>query len=85
MSEQSGIKTWAAEVILELKELYSINLGLFPTLKNQVGRWPDHAKERFYLPQLKADYYKLLYAGDYGGPYQLKVKDKWFVEKMMLF
>src|SRR5699024_252819 len=81
VSGQSGIETWAAEVVLELKETYPVKLGLFPTFENQASRWPDHAKERYELMQLEADHYKPLYVGNYRGPYQFKEKDKWFVEK----
>src|SRR5699024_1331050 len=77
----TGIEMWAAEVVLELKETYEIQLGIFPPFENQASRWPEALQHKYEELKLNADHFQPLYKGDYRGAFQFKAKDKWFVEK----
>lgn|SRR5699024_5946225 len=81
ISGQSGVEMWAADVVIELKETYDINLGVFPPFENQANRWPEHLQHKYEELSFTADHFQTLYQGDYQGPFQFKEKDKWFVEK----
>ena len=80
-SGQMGIEMWAAEVVLDLKETYEIQLGIFPPFENQETRWPEALQHKYEELQLLADHFQPLYKGDYRGAFRFKAKDKWFVEK----
>ncbi len=81
ISGQMGVELWTADLVLDLKETYDINIGVFPPFENQDNRWPDHIKEKYQELIMIADFYKPLYQGDYKGPYQFKAKNMWFVDK----
>jgi len=81
ISGQMGVELWIAELVLDLKETYDVNIGIFPPFENQDNRWPDHIKEKYQELIMVADFYKPLYTGDYKGPYQFKAKNMWFVDK----
>ncbi|WP_339229017.1 DUF1273 domain-containing protein [Oceanobacillus sp. FSL K6-2867] len=81
ISGQMGVELWTADVVLDLKEMYDINIGVFPPFENQDNRWPDPIKEKYQELIMIADFYKPIYLGDYKGPYQFKAKNMWFVDK----
>ena|SRR5699024_1787228 len=81
VSGQSGVEMWAAEVVLDLKDTYDINLGVFPPFENQANRWPEALQQKYEELKMTADHYQTIYKGDYKGAFQFKAKDKWFVEK----
>ena len=81
VSGQMGVEIWTAEIVLDLKEEYDINLAVFPPFENQDNRWPDNLKEKYQEITMIADFYKPLYTGDYKGPYQFRAKNMWFAEK----
>lgn len=81
ISGQMGVELWTADLVLELKEMYDINIGVFPPFENQDNRWPDSIKEKYQELMMIADFYKPIYQGDYKGPYQFKAKNMWFVDK----
>lgn len=81
ISGQMGVEMWTAEVVLDLKETYDIQLGVFPPFENLASRWPEPLQLKYEELQITADFFKPLYQGDYRGPFQFKAKDKWFVEK----
>ncbi len=76
-----GVELWTAEVVLELKEIYDINLGMIPPFENQDNRWPEPIQFLYQDIMVQADFYKPLYKGDYKGPFQFKAMNKWLVEK----
>ena len=47
ISGQMGVELWTADLVLELKEMYDINIGVFPPFENQDNRWPDSIKEKY--------------------------------------
>lgn len=81
VSGQMGVELWTAEVVLELKEIYDINLGMIPPFENQDNRWPEPIQFLYQDIMVQADFYKPLYKGDYKGTFQFKAMNKWLVEK----
>ncbi|SHG92796.1 SLOG family protein [Ornithinibacillus halophilus] len=78
---QMGVEIWVAEVVLDLKEEYDINIAMIPPFENQENRWPEGLKQKYQELMMVVDFYEPLYKGDYKGPYQFKAKNKWLVEK----
>lgn len=81
MTGQVGVELWAAEVILDLKQDYSIQLGIFPPFLEYESRWPDFYQASYQEVIQQADFYQPLYQKPYEGPYQLKNKDNWIIDK----
>ncbi|GAE91409.1 hypothetical protein JCM21714_358 [Gracilibacillus boraciitolerans JCM 21714] len=81
MSGQMGVELWAAQVIIELKDLYSIKLGIFPPFLEYESRWPEIYQESFLKVIEQADFYQPLYNENYKAPYQFINKDYWLIEK----
>lgn len=81
LSGQMGVELWTAELVLDLKEDYDIQLALFPPFENQDKRWPENLQLKYEEITMLADFYKPLYEGDYKGPYQFREKNRWFAEK----
>lgn len=81
ISGQMGVELWAAEIVLDLKETYDINLAVFPPFENQDKRWPENLQEKYQELIMTADFYKPLYKGDYKGPFQFRAKNMWFIDK----
>lgn len=81
VSGQMGIELWSAEIVLELKDDYDINLAVFPPFENQDNRWPDNLKGKYQEIIMVADFYKPLYQGDYKGAYQFQAKNMWLIDK----
>jgi len=81
VSGQLGVELWTAEVVLDLKDTYDINLAIFPPFENQSSRWPEQLQEKYEEMTFVADFYKPLYQGDYRGPFQFRAKNMWFVDK----
>ncbi|GGA80769.1 SLOG family protein [Ornithinibacillus halotolerans] len=81
ISGQMGVELWAAEVALDLKEEYDIQIAIIPPFENQDERWPEDLKFKYEELKMVADFYQPLYKGEYKGPYQFRAKNKWLVEK----
>ncbi|GAA0297436.1 putative phage-like protein YoqJ [Gracilibacillus halotolerans] len=81
MTGQIGVELWAAEIILDLKESYPIKLGIFPPFLEYESRWPDFYQAKFQEIIEASDFYQPLYPKTYEGPYQLKNKDNWLIDK----
>ncbi|GAB3799694.1 SLOG family protein [Virgibacillus kimchii] len=81
ISGQMGVELWAAEVILDMKENYPVNLGIFPPFENQANRWPESLQEKYEALISASDFYKLIYQGDYRGAFQFKAKNMWLRDK----
>ncbi|WP_085992927.1 SLOG family protein [Oceanobacillus senegalensis] len=78
---QMGVELWTAEIVLDLKETYDINIAMIPPFENQESRWPDSLKEKYQELSFVVDFYQPLYKGDYKGPYQFRAKNMWLIEK----
>ena len=78
---QLGVEMWTAEVVLDLKDNYDINIAMIPPFENQENRWPDPLKEKYQELTFIVDFFQPLYKGEYKGPYQFQAKNKWLVDK----
>ncbi|MFQ3543020.1 SLOG family protein [Halobacillus rhizosphaerae] len=80
ISGQMGVELWAAQVIMDLKEEYFIQLGVIPPFENQQERWPEEWQHAYEEVTMMADFYQPVYNKEYQGPYQFKAKDQFLVE-----
>jgi uncharacterized phage-like protein YoqJ len=81
ISGQMGVEIWTAEVVLDLKETYDINIGIIPPFENQESRWPEPLQQKYQELMFTADFFQPIYNGDYKGPYQFRARDLWLVDK----
>jgi uncharacterized phage-like protein YoqJ len=81
ISGQAGVELWAAEVTLQLKEEFPINLAIIPPFLNQEKFWREEAQEEYYAICSQADFFEPLTNKEYISPSQFKLKDRWMVEK----
>lgn len=81
VSGQSGVEMWTAEIVLDLKETYDINIGMIPPFENQQSRWPESLQHKYEELTFTVDFYQPIYNGDYKGPYQFKARDQWLIDK----
>ncbi|MBH0229544.1 SLOG family protein [Halobacillus yeomjeoni] len=80
VSGQMGVELWTAEVVMDLKEEYSINLGILPPFENQQERWPEDLQLLYEEMTMMADFFQPVYKKGYEGAYQFKAKDLFLVE-----
>ena len=81
ISGQMGVELWTAEVVLDMKETYPVNLGIFPPFENQASRWPEALQEKYEGIIAVCDFYKPIYQGEYRGAFQFKAKNMWLADK----
>ncbi|WP_188696573.1 DUF1273 domain-containing protein [Pullulanibacillus camelliae] len=82
ISGQPGVELWAAEVLLELKEVYpSIQLGVLTPFLEQESRWPDQVKEYYYQIINAADFVDSITKRPYDNPAQLRLKNDFIIHK----
>lgn len=80
-SGQIGVELWAAEVVQELKEEHTIKYAIIPPFDQQDKRWSESDQHAYRRIIEDADFFELLYQGEYKAPYQFKAKNKWLLEK----
>ncbi|WP_226579228.1 SLOG family protein [Halobacillus litoralis] len=80
VSGQMGVELWAAEVVLDLKDEFEIQLGVLPPFENQEERWPEDVKLIYEEVTMLADFFQPIYKKGYQGPYQFKAKDQFLIE-----
>jgi len=81
ISGQMGVEMWTAEVVLDLKDKYNINLAIVPPFLNQAKRWPEALQFKYEELLVVADFYEPIYQEEYKGPYQFQAKDLWLIDK----
>lgn len=81
VSGQLGVELYAAEVVLELKDFYDVQLAVIPPFEYHENRWPEDLQEYYYYIVEQADFVQSIYQGEYKGPYQFKARDKWILDK----
>lgn len=81
VSGQMGVEMWTAEVVLDLKDEYNINLAMIPPFLNQAKRWPEALQFKYEELLFVADFYEPIYQEEYKGPYQFQAKDLWLIDK----
>ncbi|WP_018922385.1 SLOG family protein [Salsuginibacillus kocurii] len=80
-SGQPGVEQWAVEAAIELQNDYAVGLAIFPPFEGQESIWPEIAQERYAYLKEAVDHYQPLYQGGYDGPYQLRAKNDFLVDK----
>ncbi|MDC3424749.1 DUF1273 domain-containing protein [Aquibacillus sp. 3ASR75-11] len=81
ISGQTGVELWTAEVIMELKAEYDIQLGVVPPFENMETRWSEQEQILYKEIVASADFFRPLYKGDYKGAFQFQARDNWIIEK----
>lgn len=81
ISGQLGVELYAAEVVLDLQDIYDIRLAVIPPFANHESRWPEPLQEYYQMIKEEAAFFQPIYQGEYKGPYQFKARDKWILEK----
>lgn len=81
VSGQMGVEIWTAEVVLDLKETYDIQVGVIPPFENQEARWPESLQHKYQELMFTADFFQPIYNEGYKGPYQFRARDMWLIDK----
>lgn len=81
ISGQMGVEMWTAEVVLDLKETYDIQVGVIPPFENQENRWPESLQQKYQELMFTADFFQPIYNDEYKGAYQFKARDLWLIDK----
>lgn len=82
ISGQLGTELWAAEVVFELQNEHpELKLGVFTPFLNQEENWKDMNKELYEGVMAQADFVEAISKRPYEGPWQFRLKNKFFVEK----
>lgn len=81
ISGQMGVEIWTAEVVLDLKEEYDIQIAMLPPFENMQSRWPEPLQMKYEELEFSVDFYQPIYNGDYKGPFQFKARDQFLIEK----
>ncbi|WP_456278620.1 DUF1273 domain-containing protein [Bacillus sp. AK128] len=81
VSGQMGTELWAAEVIIELKEKYPIQLAILTPYLEQESKWNEGNKEMYGWILSQADFVDSITKRPYENPGQLKVKNQYIVQK----
>ena len=80
ISGQLGVETWAAEVVIELKEMYpQLNYAVITPFLEQEKNWNDTNKEQYRMLIANADYEISLTSIPYEAPWQFVEKNKFFL------
>ncbi|QFK71765.1 DUF1273 family protein [Pradoshia sp. D12] len=79
---QPGVELWAAQVVFDLQEEYpDLKLGVLLPYLNQEENWKEPVKELYEEIMLQADYVEAISKKPYEGPWQLKLKNQFIVDK----
>ncbi len=82
ISGQLGTELWAAEVVFELKEEFTqLQLAVLTPHLDQELKWNETNKELYELVVSKADFVDSITKRPYENPGQLKIMNKYIVEK----
>jgi uncharacterized phage-like protein YoqJ len=80
ISGQWGVEVWAAQAVIELKEIYThLRLAVITPFLEQDEKWSED-KRNLYRDMLKhADYVNSITQSKYDGPWQFKEKNKFLL------
>lgn len=81
VSGQMGVEMWTAEVALNLKDTYDVNIAVIPPFLNQAKKWPLPLQAKYEELSLAVDFFEPIYQSEYKGPWQYRARDLWLVEK----
>jgi len=82
ISGQLGVELWAAEVVLEMQELYpDLKLAVITPFLDQQEKWNETNKEIYEFILSQADYTNSITNKKYESPEQFKLKNKFLINK----
>ncbi|WP_071435488.1 SLOG family protein [Bacillus kwashiorkori] len=80
LSGQLGVETWAAQVIMDLKDMYpQLKYAVIPPFLDQEATWNENNQHIYQEIIEFADYYRALTEKPYEGPWQFMEKNKFFI------
>jgi uncharacterized phage-like protein YoqJ len=82
ISGQLGVELWAAEVVLDLKNVYQhLQLAVLTPFLNQEENWSEENKEYYEFILSQADFVDSITKRKYENPGQFRLKNQFIVEK----
>ena len=82
ISGQLGTELWAAEVVFELREQYNkLKLGMLLPFLNQEESWNETNRQYYQSILVRANFVDAIFKKSYEGPYQLRMKNQYMVQK----
>ena len=80
LSGQLGVETWAAELVIELKETYpELKYAVITPFLEQEKNWNETRQETYRAIIAQADYHNSLTKTPYEAPWQFIEKNKFFM------
>lgn len=81
ISGQQGIETWAAEVVIDLKNEFPIlKYAIITPFLEQEKKWKDDKQAKYYAITGKADFVTSVTKKSYEAPWQFIEKDKFNIQ-----
>lgn len=82
ISGQLGTELWAAEVVFDLRKEYNqIKLGILLPFLKQEESWNEVNREYYQSILARADFVDAIFKKAYEGPQQLRIKNKYMIQK----
>ncbi|MGE7878397.1 DUF1273 domain-containing protein [Peribacillus muralis] len=82
ISGQLGTELWGAEVVFEMQEHYEqLKLGVLTPFLKQEESWNETNQEYYRSILARADFVESIFNKPYEGPEQLKMKNKYMIQK----
>lgn len=80
LSGQLGVETWAAEVVLEMKEEFpELKYAVLTPFLDQEKKWNETKQENYRMLIEQADFHRSLTSKPYEAPWQFIEKNKFFL------
>lgn len=80
ISAQLGVETWAAELVIELKNTYpQLQYAIITPFLEQEQKWNEAKKEKYRMICGKADFQTSVTKRPYEGPWQMIEKNKFVI------
>lgn len=80
VSGQLGVETWAAEVVLDMKEEFpQLKYAVLTPFLEQEKRWNETKQENYRMIIDQADFHRSLTSKPYEAPWQFIEKNKFFL------
>lgn len=80
LSGQLGVETWAAEVVINLRDQYpDLKYAIITPFLDQEKRWKEDKQERYEEILLLADFHASVTKKAYEGPWQFKAKNQFLI------
>ena len=80
ISGQQGVETWAAEVIIELKQEYNIKYSIITPFLDQEKNWNEIKQLKYQSIVAQADFVTSVSKRPYEAPWQFIEKDKFIIQ-----